>query len=143
MTNQTRIGLALLLIIFVFSAGNLNINLKTALAKKADYQAPDEYRCLQKNLPADQNALYFSKPDGTLDWDHLSSPYYRAQYYLAPRLVSAIAQDARAKVDFGAYHWFIAQGINQETLGALEQTQALKMVAVCGDRTILQRQTRP
>jgi hypothetical protein len=134
MKYRVEVGLALFLLLFLFSLGDPLIYLggllrrAPALAKAADVQ------CLLQSVPAQASALFFSNPDGSLDWNAYNFIATRTQYELAPRPV-AVVVDARA--DLAAYPYLLAYNLDPAALADLSAQANRRLLQTCGKTAVL------
>lgn len=115
----------------------------SVVRKGADEPTPDaprvavrpEFACLQRLLPPDATAVFFSRADGSVDLD---SPLllYLSQSQLAPRLLVLRRPETWRE---GDVDWFVGTVPRAEAARALAERHGLTVVGACGTWAVLGR----
>ncbi len=94
------------------------------------------YQCYREVIPDHSHILFFSNPDGTLDFDKYMGDYYSTEYELVPRIVEAI-KSGSVKMD--QYQWFIGLNIPLGEIDAVVKQNHLEIIQNCDNGTVMKR----
>lgn len=101
---------------------------------KPDYSVPIEYTCLNNVIPKEEQALFFTNMDGTIDWGKYTWDYFQIQFYLIPRVITALHEGSGR---FEGYSWFIGKYMDKTQFNTISLSNNIKFVMQCGSFTVL------
>ena len=136
MQKRIKVAYIFVLTIFFLSIDTPVIDLKGMLTRHLTTAVPQQIVCFQKEIPVDQDVLFFSNVDGTTDWNNLVKTYYQIQYWMVPRIIHAYKD---GKIDLKQYNWFIAYDLSPEDLNHFLQQNGLVFVRTCDSGAIVMR----
>jgi hypothetical protein len=136
MKYKLEIGLGLFLLLFFISTADPLPHPGAVLRRLPNLDTPASVQCIAAVLPVGARALFFSNPDGTLNYNAYNFLYTRAQYQLAPRIVD---YRESASGDLAAYTWFLAQGLTPEALAQFAAQNDLRLLQTCDQTAVLTR----
>ncbi len=99
------------------------------------------FDCLDAAIPADADALFVVNPTHPPAYNTLAT-YYRAQYFLAPRLV-ALADSSNLETEMAQYDWLIETSTHGQPLEELNARFRLSTVQDCEDFFVLEKKAQP
>ena len=123
MKYRVEVGLALFMLLFLLSLGDPVVHIGDLLRRIPE-------------LPADAHALYFSRSDGTLDWNAYNFAATHTQYDLAPRVVEV---HPNGSVDLKSFKWLLAYQMDAGSLAQVTAENNLRVVQTCYKIVILAR----
>jgi hypothetical protein len=99
------------------------------------------FDCLGAAIPAEADALFVVNPAHPPAYNTLAT-YYRAQYFLAPRLV-ALADPSNLETEMAQYDWLIETSTQGQPLEELNARFQLSTVKDCEDFFVLEKKAQP
>jgi hypothetical protein len=99
------------------------------------------FDCLDAAIPAAASALFVVNPTHPPAYNTLAT-YYRAQYFLAPRLV-ALADPSNLETEMSQYDWLIETSTQGQPLEGLNARFQLSTVKDCEDFLVLEKKAQP
>lgn len=136
MKKRVEIGLILFLLLFFVSIDDPMVHMGDILRRIPKLEKPAQYACIAELISENQAALFFSNPDGTLNWNTYNFQYSRAQYGLVPRVIKYIEAGA---VDWDGFQWFLVQGMQPDSIAQTASQHGLSVVQTCNKMTVLAR----
>jgi hypothetical protein len=89
------------------------------------------YQCLAGDLPETESIIFFENPYNPAANTNTIALYYRAQFFLAPRLLH-LKSITDQTIESGETRWFIGAKLEPEQAEQLRDTYQLSLVKVCG-----------
>jgi hypothetical protein len=99
------------------------------------------FDCLDAAIPGEAGALFVVNPTNPPAYNTLAT-YYRAQYFLAPRLV-ALADAANLETEMAQYDWLIETSTRGQPLEELNARFQFSTVKDCEDFFVLAKKAQP
>jgi hypothetical protein len=134
--KNIRIFLLFLLFIFLSSLEISKINIPILFQRRLSIEENGLYDCLGSALPEDATILFFSQPDGTLDFTRYSKEYTYAEYELVPRILVAYHGEP---VRLDEYPWLIAFHLPADEIEAILRRYSFDIVIDCEQTAVLRR----
>ncbi|MGW8224819.1 MAG: hypothetical protein ACWGOY_03760 [Anaerolineales bacterium] len=88
------------------------------------------YDCIAVNLPEGVSVNFFGNPYDAGANSNLTASYYRAQFFLAPRILHLINLEQDQEV--GDSGWFIGSNLEEQQLAQISQEYQLDLIESCG-----------
>jgi hypothetical protein len=99
------------------------------------------FDCLDAAIPAAADTLFVINPTHPPAYNTLAT-YYRAQFFLAPRLV-ALADSSNLEAEMAQYDWLIETSTQGQPLEGLNARLQLATVKDCQDFYVLEKKAQP
>ena len=135
---KNRVGIALLFLLFVFfvSIDDPMLHLGSLLKRIPKLDQPAESVCIRQVLPEDARILFFSRTDGTVNWNANNFVITRNLYNLAPRIVE---YREHSPVDMQEFSWFLAYNLEGDATEQVAHEFHLQVLQTCGNIAVLGR----
>ena len=134
--NSIKVFYLLLIVVFVSSLEVSKLNIPALFQRKLNLVENGVYTCLSHALPEDALAIFFSKPDGTLDYARYGEQFGFTQYELVPRLLVAVRV---APMNLEEYTWYVAFSLPAEEMNTFKQQLSVEVVQSCDEYVVLKR----
>jgi hypothetical protein len=145
MKNRVAVALLFFLFLFFISIGDPVVHLGYLIKKIPRLEQPAQAICIRSVLPEDARILFFTRSDGTVDWNGSNFVITRLLYNLVPRMLE---YREHSPVDMQEFRWFLAYRMEPEELNValldfhLQVLQTCENIAVLGRAPLRERQGR-
>ncbi|MDD1749131.1 MAG: hypothetical protein LUO89_04575 [Methanothrix sp.] len=136
MKNRVEISLLILLFVFFISIEDPILHLGYLLKKIPTLEQPAESICIRQVLPEDARILFFSRTDGTVNWNATNFLISRSLYNLVPRMVE---YREHSPVDMQEFKWFLAYDLEADAVDQIVREYHLQVLQTCNNMTVLGR----
>jgi hypothetical protein len=130
-----------LLVVVLASINFQSLKPGQILGRSLNLNRARAFDCLDVAIPAGSDALFVVNPTHPPSYNTLAT-FYRAQYFLAPRLV-VLADTAKLEAEMAPYGWLIETSTQGQPLEGLNVKFQLSTVKDCGDFYVLTKKTQP
>lgn len=131
-----------LLLIVLISIFRMPSGLREISSRKINLNKARNYNCINDIIPADVDVVFVGNVSADEGQSNTTALYYRAQYFLAPRLVH-LAQTADLESQMERFDWFLATTIDSEQMVLINNGDQLALVKTCDELTIIQKVSGP
>ena len=131
-----------LLLIVLISIFRMPPSLREISSRKINLNKARNYNCINEIIPTDVDVVFVGNVSADEGESNTTALYYRAQYFLAPRLVH-LAQTADLESQMERYDWFLATTIDSEQMVLINNGDQLALVKTCDELTIIQKVSSP
>jgi hypothetical protein len=136
-----RIAAFGLLVVVLASVNFQSFKPGQILGRSLNLNRARAFDCLDVAIPAGAAALFVVNPTHPPSYNTLAA-FYRAQYFLAPRLV-ALADTAKLEAEMAPYGWLIETSTQGQPLEGINAKLQLSPVKDCGDFYVLAKKAQP
>jgi len=136
--DRKSIAVIMMLFIILFSIKDPIPEFSTLLNQQLNLKKADDYQCLAGGIPKDVSIIFSGNPYNPSANTNLIALYYRAQYFLAPRLLHLIniTTETPEQDDF---EWFIVTNLEPEQIDQLNAEYQLSLQKACGPLFLFQQ----
>lgn len=136
-SNLKLIAVFTLLIIILVSISDPLPRVETLISQELNLEKATPYRCISTDLPEGILVYFFGNPIDPAASSNLTALYYRAQFFLAPRLLYLITlEEGTAN---GEIKWFIGANLDDEQSAMVSQQFHLENIKQCGALTLFHK----
>lgn len=129
--NRKVIAVIALLVIIVLSIDSPIPDFSTRFHQELNLNKATNYLCIAENLPQDVQVYFFGNPYDPAANSNTIALYYRAQFFLAPRLLHLISI-LDHEIEDGDNQWFIGANLDGEQVARISESYQLYATKKCG-----------
>ena len=137
-----KLATFVLLLIVLISILKPPPSLREITSRKINLNKARNYNCINKIIPPDVDVLFVGNLSEDQDESNTTALYYRAQFFLAPRLVH-LAKTVELESQMDRFFWFLETTIDTEQIIQLNDRYHLALIKTCDDLHILQKTDNP
>jgi hypothetical protein len=119
-----------LLVIILISISDPLPRFAALSGQKLNLNKAVPYDCISVNLPEGVSVNFFENPYDAGGISNLTALYYRAQFFLAPRILHLTNLEQDTEVDVTG--WFIGSNLEEQQLAQISQDYQLDLIESCG-----------
>jgi len=129
-SNLRIITIFALLVIILISIRDPLPRFAALSGQKLNLNKAVAYDCIAGHLPEEVSVNFFGNPYDAGANSNLTALYYRAQFFLAPRILhlTNLEQDT----GLGVAGWFIGSNLEEQQLVQISQDYQLDLIESCG-----------
>jgi len=127
-----------LLVVILLSINKPILDFPTLFGRELNLNKATQYLCIAADLPPVEDAKFFGNPFDPASNSNTTALYYRAQFFLAPRLLHLIST---LDNQFGQdeIQWFIGSNLDAEQAAQISTQYPLKLINNCGALHLFQK----
>jgi len=136
--DRKIIAVIALMVIILLSIDNPIPNFSTLFSQKLNLNKAANYLCLSDDLPQSVPINLFENPYDPAANTNTIALYYRAQFFLAPRLLHLTSNPDQVVRQDGV-QWFIGTNLTPEQAEQIGNDYQLNLIKVCGALFLYQK----
>jgi len=129
--NRKVIAVIALLVIILLSINSPIPDFSTLFHQELNLNKATNYLCITEDLPQDVPVYFFGNPYDPAANSNTIALYYRAQYFLAPRLLHLTSILDR-EIEDREIQWFIGTNLDGEQAERISEDFRLNALKECG-----------
>ena len=133
--HRKNIAVFGLLAVILLSINKPIPDFSTLFGREINLNKATQYLCIAEDLPLEEDAKFFGNPFDPTSNSNTIALYYRAQFFLAPRLLH-LTSTLDNQVGQDEIQWFIGSNLNAEQAAQISTQYPLKLIKNC-DKFIL------
>ena len=137
-----KLATFVLLLIVLISILKPPPKLREITSRTINLNKARNYNCVNEIIPQDVDVLFVGNLSGDQDGSNTTALYYRAQYFLAPRLVH-FSETTELESQMERFFWFLETTIDTEQMIQLNDRYQLALLKSCDDLHVLQKTVNP
>jgi hypothetical protein len=136
-SNRAWIPATILLLVILVSINNPLPDLAGLLNQELNLNKARDITCIEDQLPENEAVIFFANPFDPAANANLTAAYYRAQFFLAPRILHLNNLDLASLENES--QWWIGFNLEAEQAELLEEQEQLDQIVACGQLTLFHR----
>lgn len=137
-----KLATFVLLLIVLISILKPPPKLREITSRTINLNKARNYNCINEIIPQDVDVLFVGNLSGDQDGSNTTALYYRAQYFLAPRLVH-LSETTELESQMERFFWFLETTIDTEQMIQLNDRYQLALLKSCDDLHVLKKTINP
>jgi hypothetical protein len=133
-SNIKIIAVLALLLIILLSIHDPLPEFASFSTRKLNLNKAVPYDCVAEHLPEGDVVTFFGNPYDADANPNLIALYYRAQFFLAPRILHLINLEQDAEMDYTG--WLIGSNLDEQQIARISQEYQLEFIEACGNLTL-------
>ena len=129
--NRKVIAVIALLIIILLSINSPIPDFSSLFLQKLNLNKATNHFCIAEDLPQDVQVYFFGNPYDPAANSNTIALYYRAQFFLAPRLLHLISI-LDNEIERDEIQWFISVNLDGEQAERISEDYQLNAIKECG-----------
>lgn len=136
--DRKNIAVIALLVIILLSISKPIPDFFTLFGRELNLNKATQYLCIAEDLPLEDEVKFFGNPFDPASNSNTTALYYRAQFFLAPRLLH-LTSTLDHEVGQDGIQWFIGANLDAEQAALISTQYQLNLIKNCGALYLFQK----